>query len=111
MGLAQLPTRAALVLLSGYKYLISPVLYALGVRCRHEPTCSAYSRDAITAQGLWRGGWLTLGRLLRCRPGGTWGYDPVPGETSPGLWWKVWAFRERPVVCPAPRCSCERDHD
>lgn len=103
MGLARLPTHAALLVLRGYKYLISPVLYALGVRCRHEPTCSAYSMDAIRAQGLWRGGWLTLGRLLRCRPGGTWGFDPAPDTPRPGPWWKVWAFRERPV-----RCGCDR---
>ncbi len=101
MGLTRLPTHAAIFLLRGYKYLISPVFYALGVRCRHEPTCSAYSMDAIRAQGFWRGGWLTLGRLLRCRPGGTWGVDPAPVEPSPSPWWKVWAFREFPA-----RCGC-----
>ncbi len=101
MGIARLPARAAIVLLRGYKYLISPVFYALGVRCRHEPTCSAYAMDAIRAQGLWRGGWLTLGRLLRCRPGGTWGVDPAPVEPRAAPWWKVWAFRERPA-----RCGC-----
>ena len=101
MGIARLPARAAIVLLRGYKYLISPVFYALGVRCRHEPTCSAYSMDAIRAQGLWRGFWLTLGRLLRCRPGGSWGADPAPERRSDAPWWRVWAFRERPV-----RCGC-----
>jgi len=102
MGLARLPSHAAIFLLRGYKYLISPVFYALGVRCRHEPTCSAYAMDAIRAQGLWRGGWLTLGRLLRCRPGGTWGGDPAPVEASRAPFWKVWRFREFPV-----RCGCE----
>lgn len=102
MGFARLPSHAAIFLLRGYKYLISPVFYALGVRCRHEPTCSAYSMDAIRAQGLWRGFWLTLGRLLRCRPGGSWGVDPAPVEASGAPWWKLWAFREFPA-----RCGCE----
>lgn len=105
MGFARLPSHAAIFLLRGYKYLISPVFYAVGVRCRHEPTCSAYSMDVIQAQGLWRGSWLTLGRLLRCRPGGTWGVDPAPMERSEAPVWKVWAFREFPA-----RCACA-DHD
>lgn len=92
-----LPERAGLALLSVYKYAVSPVLYAFGVRCRHEPTCSAYAGDAIRAQGLWRGSWLAAGRVLRCRPGGTCGHDPAPREKRAVSWWKIWAFRERPV--------------
>lgn len=97
-----LPARAGLALLVAYKYGVSPVFYALGVRCRHEPTCSAYAADAIRAQGLWRGGWLAAGRVLRCRPGGTHGYDPAPERASAAPWWKVWAFRERPVRLDGP---------
>ena len=106
MGLTRLPSHVAIFLLRGYKYLSSPVFYAVGVRCRHEPTCSAYSMDAIRAQGLWRGGWLTVGRLLRCRPGGTWGADPAPTDPIAAPWWKVWAFREFPA-----RCGCEARQD
>ncbi|WP_233354544.1 membrane protein insertion efficiency factor YidD [Woodsholea maritima] len=95
-GRVGLVERAALLLLWLYKYSLSPLFYALGVRCRHEPSCSAYSMDAIRAQGFWRGGWLTLGRLLRCRPGGTQGYDPAPKMPTPVAWWKVWAFRANP---------------
>ena len=91
--LRQLPARAGLLLIGAYKVLISPVFYFLGVRCRHEPTCSTYAAEAISAQGLWRGGWLTLGRLLRCRPGGTWGVDPAPLQANDAPWWKVWALR------------------
>ena len=90
------PSLIALGLLKVYKYGLSPVFYAIGIRCRHEPTCSAYSADAISAQGLWRGGWLTLGRFLRCRPGGTHGYDPAPQTPTLTPWWKVWAFRDNP---------------
>ena len=95
--IARLPARAGLALIAAYKYLLSPLFYALGVRCRHEPTCSAYAADAIRAQGLWRGGWLALGRLLRCRPGGSWGVDPAPRTATAAPWWKIWAFRDRPA--------------
>ena len=46
--------------------------------CRFTPTCSAYAKEAFQTHGFIKGGWLTLCRLLRCRPGGKWGYDPVP---------------------------------
>lgn len=87
------PARAGLLIIATYKVIVSPVFYALGVRCRHEPTCSSYAADAIRAQGLWRGGWLALGRVLRCRPGGSWGVDLAPLERNGARWWQVWAFR------------------
>jgi putative membrane protein insertion efficiency factor len=46
--------------------------------CRFTPSCSAYAVEAIERHGAARGGWLTLRRLLRCRPGGARGADPVP---------------------------------
>jgi putative membrane protein insertion efficiency factor len=46
--------------------------------CRFAPTCSAYGVEAIRAHGALRGGWLTLRRLVRCRPGAVGGLDPVP---------------------------------
>jgi putative membrane protein insertion efficiency factor len=46
--------------------------------CRFSPGCSSYAHEAITVHGTGRGGWLTLRRLLRCRPFGPSGYDPVP---------------------------------
>lgn len=50
----------------------------IGAECRHLPTCSEYGIQAIELNGAWRGAWLTLARFVRCRPGGTSGYDPAP---------------------------------
>jgi len=59
-----------------YQFCLSPWL---GTHCRFMPTCSQYAIEALTNRGLVRGAWLTARRLLRCRPGGGSGYDPVPG--------------------------------
>ncbi|MCB2101343.1 MAG: membrane protein insertion efficiency factor YidD [Rhodobacterales bacterium] len=59
-----------------YRYVVSPLLPG---SCRHEPTCSNYGLQALARHGALKGGWLTLKRVARCHPWGTWGYDPVPG--------------------------------
>ena len=64
-----------LALISAYRRWISPLL---GPRCRFIPSCSAYGLEAISRHGPWRGGWLTLRRLLRCHPFTPCGCDPVP---------------------------------
>jgi putative membrane protein insertion efficiency factor len=46
--------------------------------CRFSPTCSEYAAEALHAHGAVRGSLLTLRRLVRCRPGGRRGHDPVP---------------------------------
>ena len=58
-----------------YRWTLRPFF---GWPCRHLPTCSDYALKAIDTNGAWRGFWLTVSRLSRCRPGGTDGYDPVP---------------------------------
>ena len=48
-------------------------------QCRFRPTCSQYAYEAITKYGVWKGGRLALGRLLRCHPFHNRDpYDPVP---------------------------------
>ncbi|NND76373.1 MAG: membrane protein insertion efficiency factor YidD [Phycisphaerales bacterium] len=46
--------------------------------CRFHPTCSSYALEAVETHGTWRGGWLAIRRLGRCRPLGPSGFDPVP---------------------------------
>ena len=48
--------------------------------CRFHPTCSEYAYQAIEKQGLIKGGFKALWRVLRCNPfNKKGGYDP-PGE-------------------------------
>ena len=49
-----------------------------GPCCSFTPTCSEYAAQAIGHHGARRGSWLTVRRLLRCRPGARGGADPVP---------------------------------
>jgi len=58
-----------------YRYSISPFLRP---SCRHEPSCSQFMLDALKIHGPFTGLIMGMGRILRCRPGGTHGYDPVP---------------------------------
>lgn len=46
--------------------------------CRFTPTCSEYAVEALQKYGPFKGSWLAIRRVLRCRPGGGSGYDPVP---------------------------------
>ncbi|MBH9975503.1 membrane protein insertion efficiency factor YidD [Bartonella sp. B10834H15] len=68
----------------------------IGNQCRHLPTCSEYTFEAIARYGLWAGSWMGLFRIMRCGPFGTHGFDPVPtylDETyhwyTPWRYWKI----------------------
>ena len=50
--------------------------------CRFSPSCSSYALEAFETHGTRRGGYLTLRRLIRCRPFGPSGWDPVPEPTA-----------------------------
>jgi hypothetical protein len=47
--------------------------------CRFVPSCSSYALEAIELYGPAHGSWLALRRVMRCRPFGGRGFDPVPG--------------------------------
>ena len=50
--------------------------------CRFTPSCSEYAKQAVDGHGAARGTWLAVRRLVRCRPFGPSGYDPVPEPHS-----------------------------
>lgn len=72
---ATLPQRFLMGLVRGYRLLLSPWL---GNACRFEPTCSAYSLQALERHGALVGSYLTMARLARCHPWCEGGCDPVP---------------------------------
>jgi len=72
-------TRVAIASVRGYQYLISPLL---GPRCRFNPSCSAYTIEALKAHGFVKGCWLSIQRLLKCHPLNDGGFDPVPPSQS-----------------------------
>lgn len=50
--------------------------------CRYVPSCSYFAVEAVEVHGAARGAWLSVRRLLRCRPGGPSGWDPVPDASG-----------------------------
>jgi putative membrane protein insertion efficiency factor len=64
-----------LALIKIYQFTLSPFI---GNSCRHTPTCSHYSSEAIKKYGALKGSWLMIKRVGSCHPWGTEGYDPVP---------------------------------
>lgn len=58
-----------------YQKIVSPLFRP---RCRFYPTCSQYTREAISKHGPFKGGYLALRRVLRCHPFHPGGVDPVP---------------------------------
>jgi uncharacterized protein len=65
----------ALGLIRFYQACLSPTM---PLACRYYPSCSAYAYEAVEKWGVWKGARLATARLLRCRPWGRYGYDPVP---------------------------------
>ena len=77
--LTSLPKKTLIFLVKAYRLLISP---SLGSNCRFEPSCSAYSLQALDQHGAATGSYLTLRRLARCHPWCDGGHDPVPPPQS-----------------------------
>ena len=68
--------RILIFLIKFYRHQISPIKG--GSCCRFTPTCSQYALEAIEKYGAIKGSYLAIKRILRCRPFGGGGYDPVP---------------------------------
>jgi uncharacterized protein len=71
----QWPRLGLIGLVRGYRLLLKPWL---GNACRFEPSCSAYTLQALQRHGATGGVLLGGWRLLRCQPWCEGGCDPVP---------------------------------
>ena len=68
--------RLLIFLIKFYRHQISPLKGT--PCCRFIPTCSEYALTAVEKYGALKGSYLAIKRILRCRPLGGGGYDPVP---------------------------------
>lgn len=50
--------------------------------CKHVPSCSEYTKEAIKEYGAIKGSIMGIKRILKCNPFGTYGYDPVPKKEN-----------------------------
>lgn len=50
----------------------------MGGSCRFQPSCSEYAVECLHNHNGFYSFYLISKRLLKCRPGGPFGYDPVP---------------------------------
>jgi len=57
-----------------YQFLLSPLL---GQSCRHYPTCSNYSIEALKTYSLFKALLLIIKRIFSCHPWTEGGYDPI----------------------------------
>lgn len=102
--LVALPARLLIALVLAYRYLLKPWL---GNACRFEPTCSAYTLEALRRHGALRGSALGAWRIARCHPWCAGGIDPVP-EPGAGLFTRLLdrpaeaADADTPPGCPRP---------
>ena len=64
-------------LIEKYQKHISSFFESKGVKCKFYPTCSEYTKQAITKYGALKGSWLGFKRIIRCNPFSKGGYDPV----------------------------------
>ena len=67
------PRHALMVCIKAYQLTFSPDHGFFKARfphgyCPFFPSCSAYAYQAIEKNGVIRGGWQSLWRILRCHP-------------------------------------------
>ena len=64
----QAAARLAIAGIQAYRRVLSPAAARSGAVCRFTPTCSRYAEAVIARDGIARGGWLALKRIVRCGP-------------------------------------------
>lgn len=60
----------ALLIINIYQRTIAVALFSLGLKgsCRFSPTCSEYAKLSISKQGIVKGSYLSIVRVLKCQP-------------------------------------------
>lgn len=86
--LSKYVSSALIFFVRAYQVVLSPLFRGC---CRFEPSCSNYMIEAIKVHGAAKGFLLGVLRLLRCRPFGPSGYDPVPPK---GRWKNDFTLKE-----------------
>lgn len=76
----QIIKKIILTLITIYQASLSALI---GQQCRFEPSCSQYTKEAITKFGILNGIKLGLYRICRCHPWCAGGYDPVLEQDQP----------------------------
>ena len=75
----KLINNSLILIIKFYKYFISPYF---PFACRYLPTCSEYFIDSLKLNGIFKGSFLGIKRILRCHPikmlGGKSGFDRAP---------------------------------
>ena len=66
--------KALILIVVFYQKAISPWM---GKRCRFYPTCSEYSKQALTKYGVIKGLYLSIKRIIKCNPFNAGGFDPI----------------------------------
>ena len=84
-NILNIPKYLLIAFIGIYQVLLSPDHSWLKVKfphgyCRHYPSCSEYSKQAIEKFGIIRGGWLAVKRLATCHPWAEPKVDLVPNS-------------------------------
>jgi putative membrane protein insertion efficiency factor len=82
LAMSNVGKKILLFLIKVYQWVFRPIL---GNRCRFSPSCSEYMAEAVIENGVIKGGFMGIKRLLRCGPWSLGGYDPVPKKTNQDL--------------------------
>ena len=74
--------KGALLLVKMYQKTLSPAHGLLSYKhpygyCKHYPTCSEYTYQAIDIYGVTKGGKMAIKRIFKCNPYSRGGYDPI----------------------------------
>jgi len=79
----QWPAKILILFIKVYQRTLSPdyglfkARYPYGF-CRHYPTCSEYSKQSIDKHGVFKGGYLSAKRIIKCNPFSIPKIDQVP---------------------------------